>query len=168
MEVHAVPASRFARLAFAGVIAAASLLVVAPPARATDAADGVVSCVGKARLRGSLFQTGAHDLEVGAKVQLDLVAESILKNCAGKVVTIEGHTDLYGDAAYNKGLSLRRANEVKEYLVSKGVPADQLRTVGYGHERPIAREMTREAQQLNRRVSFVSEGTPERVAPPAQ
>ena len=160
-------ACRFARFACTGVIAVVIVLVVAPPAGAQEAADAV-SCVGKARLRGTLFQTAAHDLEAGAKVQLDLVAEAILKNCTGKVVTIEGHTDLYGDAFYNKSLSLRRANEVKEYLVSKGLPADQLRAVGYGQERPIAREMTREAQQLNRRVSFVSEGTPERVAPPAQ
>jgi outer membrane protein OmpA-like peptidoglycan-associated protein len=166
--VHVVIASRFARFAFVGLIAAASVLVIAPPAGAQDAAVEAVSCVGKARLRGSLFQTGAHDLETGAKVQLDFVAEAIRNNCAGKLVTIEGHTDLYGDAAANKGLSLRRANEVREYLVSKGVPAEQLRPVGYGQERPITREMTREAQQLNRRVSFVSESTAERVPPSAQ
>lgn len=160
-------ASRLARRSSAGVVAAVAVFFLASPACAQDAA-AAVSCVGKARLRGALFQTEAHDLEAGAKVQLDLVAGAILENCAGKVVTIEGHTDLYGDPSYNKSLSLLRADEVKEYLVSKGVPATQLRTVGYGQERPIAREMTREAQQLNRRVSFVSEGAPARAVPPAQ
>ncbi len=154
---------RFRRSIVSGFMLAV-LLVLAPPVRAEEAA-GAASCLDKARVRGSLFQTEAHELEAGAKVQLDLVAAVILEGCAGKVVTIEGHTDLYGDAAYNKGLSLRRANEVREYLTSKGVPAEQLRTVGYGQERPITREMTREAQQLNRRVSFVSSGTAGRIPP---
>ncbi len=49
---------------------------------------------------------------------------------------IEGHTCNIGTAEYNLALGDRRANAVRDYLVSRGVTADRLRTVSYGEERP--------------------------------
>lgn len=51
---------------------------------------------------------------------------------------VEGHADERGTREYNLGLSARRANVVRDYLVAQGIPASRLRTVAYGKERPVA------------------------------
>lgn len=72
------------------------------------------------------------------------------------VATIEGHTDSTGPDSYNQGLSERRANSVRDYLISnKQIAADRLKTVGYGESRPVADNATREGRQRNRRVIAV-------------
>jgi len=65
-----------------------------------------------------------------------------------------GHTDSTGPAAYNQGLSERRANAVKDYLVSQGVPADRVYVEGKGASNPIASNATREGRAQNRRVEI--------------
>jgi len=130
----------------------------AAPAPATPQAG---SCLGKARLRGQTFVTESATIVPEAEAVLDLLATAIQKNCAGKKITIEGHCDVRGDEAYNQELSERRAEAVKVYLVSKGVPADQLSTVGYGESRPLSET----DHALNRRVAFVVEGEAATAAP---
>ena len=72
--------------------------------------------------------------------------------------TLEGHTCNIGTDAYNKGLSQRRVDSVKKYLVEKlGISADRLTAVGYGSSNPIASNDTREGRQQNRRVQAVME-----------
>jgi len=68
---------------------------------------------------------------------------------------IIGHTDSTGPAAYNQGLSERRAKAVNDYLVSAGVPADLLRVIGKGEKEPLASNDTKEGQALNRRVEII-------------
>ena len=83
------------------------------------------------------------------------VVATALKADPSLVVTIEGHTCSLGTGTYNLALGNRRANAVRDYLVSVGVPADRLRTVsqGEGHaEHDNSREETR---RLNRRVALV-------------
>jgi OOP family OmpA-OmpF porin len=65
-----------------------------------------------------------------------------------------GHTDSIGTEQYNQGLSERRANTVKNYLVSKGVPADRVYVEGKGETSPIASNATREGRAQNRRVEI--------------
>jgi peptidoglycan-associated lipoprotein len=67
-------------------------------------------------------------------------------------VTIEGHTDSIGTAEYNIALGERRSNSVRDYLVSRGIAANRLRTVSYGEERPIADNNTAEGRAMNRRA----------------
>ena len=82
-------------------------------------------------------------------------AAAALKADPSLVVTIEGHTCSLGTGTYNRALGSRRANAVKEYLVSAGVPADRMLTVSQGEadaEHDNSREETR---RLNRRVAIV-------------
>jgi len=71
-----------------------------------------------------------------------------------------GHTDSVGDADYNIGLSMRRAEAVSAYLVSTGVDAAKLRELGRGETDPIASNDTKEGQAENRRVEIVVIGEP--------
>ncbi|MGZ4034635.1 MAG: OmpA family protein [Bacteroidia bacterium] len=69
-------------------------------------------------------------------------------------IEISGHTDSKGADDYNKKLSNSRAKAVVDYLISKGIAADRLTSVGYGEEQPIATNDTDEGRQLNRRTEF--------------
>jgi outer membrane protein OmpA-like peptidoglycan-associated protein len=67
---------------------------------------------------------------------------------------VEGHTCNIGTAEYNLALGDRRANSVKDYLVSRGISADRLRTVSYGEERPKYDNSREETRRLNRRAAL--------------
>lgn len=73
---------------------------------------------------------------------------------ASFVVTIEGHCDERGSAEYNLGLGDRRASAVKEALVQQGLPADKLKTISYGKERPLCTDAVEECYARNRRAHF--------------
>jgi peptidoglycan-associated lipoprotein len=70
-------------------------------------------------------------------------------------LTVEGHTCSIGTAEYNLALGDRRANAVKDYLVSRGVTADRLQTISYGEERPKYDNSREETRRLNRRAALV-------------
>mgnify|MGYP006267439207 CR=1 FL=1 len=67
-------------------------------------------------------------------------------------IEIEGHTDNTGNAAYNAQLSVARAEVVRQYLASKGVPLHKMTVIGYGVTRPVAPNRTRDGRAQNRRV----------------
>jgi OOP family OmpA-OmpF porin len=66
-----------------------------------------------------------------------------------------GHTDSVGDANYNLGLSKRRAEAVRDFLVAEDVPPEKLRVLGRGENDPIASNDTKEGRALNRRVEVI-------------
>ena len=70
--------------------------------------------------------------------------------------TIEGHADERGTREYNLALGERRANAAKNYLVSVGVPANRIRTISYGKERPVALGSNQAAWAQNRRAATVT------------
>ena len=78
-----------------------------------------------------------------------------LKEWGDVKVEVAGHTCNIGTDEYNMGLSQRRADAVRNYLISKGVSADRLTAKGYGESRPIADNSTREGRIQNRRVELV-------------
>ena len=87
----------------------------------------------------------------------DLVGK--LKAVNLEVIIAIGHTDSIGSKAYNQKLSLRRADAVKAYLVSKGIEANRIQTGGRGETQPIADNKTREGRAKNRRVEIEVIGT---------
>ena len=82
----------------------------------------------------------------------DLVSK--IKGINLEVIIAVGHTDSVGSAAYNQKLSVRRAESVKAYLVSKGVSGRRVRGKGYGGTKPIADNRNEATRRLNRRVEF--------------
>jgi peptidoglycan-associated lipoprotein len=72
------------------------------------------------------------------------------------VVTIEGHCDERGSAEYNLGLGDRRASATKDALSALGVPADKLKTISYGKERPLCTDADESCYARNRRAHFSS------------
>jgi outer membrane protein OmpA-like peptidoglycan-associated protein/outer membrane protein W len=97
------------------------------------------------------FKFDSADLTDDDKQRLDRAAET-LQRLHWVSGTIEGHTDSIGTAAYNQGLSERRAETVKQYLISKGVGDQRMRAVGFGETKPIADNATAEGRAQNRRV----------------
>jgi OOP family OmpA-OmpF porin len=81
-------------------------------------------------------------------------AKMILEEDASADFVVSGHTDSTGDAAYNQGLSERRATSVKNWLVTNGVAASRLKTVGYGETAAKYDNGTKEGRKLNRRVEL--------------
>ena len=81
----------------------------------------------------------------------DKAVATLKKNPSIKV-EVAGHTDSDGAAAYNEGLSARRATTVRDYLAANGIATDRMTTRGYGESQPIADNGTREGKAQNRRV----------------
>jgi peptidoglycan-associated lipoprotein len=80
--------------------------------------------------------------------------KSILNDFPDATIVIEGHCDERGSAEYNIGLGDRRASSAKDFLVQLGVPAEKLKTISYGKERPVCTESNETCWQKNRRVHF--------------
>ena len=100
------------------------------------------------------FGFDSVELTPEARAVLDEQVVGLEKDSKLKLV-ITGHTDSIGAEEYNQGLSERRAEAAKEYLVSKGVASGRLKALGYGETRPIATNATREGRAQNRRVELI-------------
>ena len=108
-------------------------------------------------LSGSiLFRSAEAALMSSAKEKLDQVAKALIAVHARNLI-VEGHTDSRGSESYNQGLSQRRADAVRDYLVQKGYPADHIQARGKGKGSPIADNASPEGRANNRRVEIVIE-----------
>jgi OOP family OmpA-OmpF porin len=97
-------------------------------------------------------------LKPEGKAKLDDLAGKI-KPITLEVIIAVGHTDSIGSEAYNQKLSLRRAEAVKAYMVSKGIEANRIYTEGKGEKQPVADNRTAEGRAKNRRVEIEVVGT---------
>jgi OmpA-OmpF porin, OOP family len=99
------------------------------------------------------FRRASAELEPSSFSTLTQLANAT-NGCPGMVVEIEGHTDAEGLTERNQALSERRAQSVRSYLISAGVPEARLEAIGYGELRPIAPNDTAESRAVNRRIEF--------------
>ncbi len=87
---------------------------------------------------------------------LDKVARILVSHKEILQVSIEGHTSSEGTAEYNRALSQRRAEAVRDFLASRGVEMERMLAKGFGEDRPVATNSTEVGRQANRRVEFLT------------
>ena len=127
-------------------LAAVLVVALSMGACAKNAADGAMA---SAATPGSqqdfvvnvgdrvFFETDSTELTPQSRATLEKQAQW-LQTYGQYTFTIEGHADERGTREYNIALSNRRAHTVRDYLISRGIPAQRMRTVAYGKERPVA------------------------------
>jgi outer membrane protein OmpA-like peptidoglycan-associated protein len=109
-------------------------------------------------LSGSvLFASNESTLLPAAMLKLNEVADALIKGNPDSNITVEGHTDSQGQRQYNMDLAKKRADAVRDQLVSRGVASDRIKAVGVGPDRPIADNKTAEGRANNRRVEIIVE-----------
>lgn len=151
----ALEAEREARMSAEGRLQAA-MRDLATVAAVKEEARGVVIT-----LSGSvLFPSGKSTLLETAKTRLDQVAEALKAQTSDRTIVVEGHTDSQGSDRINEPLSQRRAETVRDYLVTRGVDVDRISAVGMGARRPVVDNGTAENRANNRRVEIVISNPP--------
>ena len=103
----------------------------------------------------ALFDYDKSDIRDDARNTLTHDADALKRIFAADPsfsVVLEGHCDERGSAEYNLGLGDRRATAAKDFLVQLGVPADKVRTISYGKDRPVCTDATEACYQRNRRA----------------
>ncbi len=98
-----------------------------------------------------LFDFNKSDIRAVAQPMLNEVVIVLEKN-PNMTVQLDGHCDNVGSAAYNQGLSTRRANAIKKYIVNEGIASSRIKTQGFGFDKPAASNDTAKGRALNRRV----------------
>lgn len=103
------------------------------------------------KLNKLFFVQSKAEITEDSYPQLDILVQ-MLKDYPSMVIQLEGHTDYRGSAKLNRILSEERVNEVKEYLINKGIKRRRVKTKAFGGTKPITTAATEEAQSRNRRV----------------
>lgn len=105
-------------------------------------------------VRDAFFDYDKADIRADARDALTRTAE-FLRGHPEVNVAVEGHCDERGSTEYNLALGDRRAQAVRQFLISLGIASDRMNTVSYGKERPVCTESNEECWQRNRRGHFV-------------
>ena len=105
-----------------------------------------------------LFDFDKAVIKPEGKSKLDDISNKV-KGVNLEVVIAIGHADSIGSDAYNQRLSVRRAESVKAYLVSRGIEANRVYTEGKGEKQPVADNKTKDGRAKNRRVEIEVIGT---------
>jgi peptidoglycan-associated lipoprotein len=132
-----------------------------PPAPVSNniGARGTLDSRVQSDLRDALFDYDSNNIRDDARTALNADADALKRIFAdfpGSTINVEGHCDERGSAEYNLGLGDRRASAARDFLVQLGVPADRLKTISYGKERPACTESNEACWQKNRRAHFSS------------
>jgi outer membrane protein OmpA-like peptidoglycan-associated protein len=125
----------------------------APPPRPAPSAGPAPPAGSATVLEGVTFESGSARLQSGSYVELDSIAKVLLANPTMRV-EISGHTDDSGIPADNMRISSLRAEAVRNYLVTRGVPFQQMVARGYGASVPLTPDTTPRGRAANRRVEI--------------
>ena len=134
------------------------------PATAAPGCDGAIAAPAPAiaskvtYAADAFFDFDKSVLKPEGKAKLDDLVSKV-KGINLEVIIAVGHTDSIGTDAYNQKLSVRRAEAVKAYLVSKGIEKNRVYTEGKGEKQPVADNKTKEGRAKNRRVAIEQVGT---------
>ena len=128
------------------------------PAPAPKAAPAPAAASKVTYAADAFFDFDKSVLKPEGKAKLDDLASKV-KAINLEVIIAVGHTDSVGSDAYNQKLSVRRAEAVKAYLVSKGIEKNRVYTEGKGEKQPVADNKTKEGRAKNRRVEIEVVGT---------
>ncbi|MDM0016182.1 outer membrane protein OmpA [Variovorax saccharolyticus] len=132
--------------------------VAAAPAPAPAPVPPAVAASKVTFAADAFFDFDKYVLKPEGRAKLDDLVSKI-KDVNLEVIIAVGHTDWIGTVAYNQKLSVRRAEAVKAYLVSKGIEKNRVYTEGKGKSQPIADNRTAEGRAKNRRVEIEVVGT---------
>jgi peptidoglycan-associated lipoprotein len=127
-----------------------------PPPPPTKARPSVSEFL-EQNVQDAYFDYDKSDIREDARAVLSRNSDALkrlFQEYPGTTVVIEGHADERGSAEYNLGLADRRATAAREFLQQLGVPADRLKPVSYGKERPQCTESNESCWQRNRRAHF--------------
>jgi outer membrane protein OmpA-like peptidoglycan-associated protein len=113
-----------------------------------------------------LFDTARSDLKPGSLQNIYPLVE-YLKEYDETMVKIEGHTDSQGSSDYNAELSQRRAEAVRNFLVTNGIAPERITAQGMGEDYPVATNSSAAGRQQNRRVEVTITDAPKTMATPA-
>ncbi|NDF44700.1 MAG: OmpA family protein [Betaproteobacteria bacterium] len=145
--------------------AVAAPAVAAPPPPAPRAAPAPAPAAAQAPAASKVtyaadtfFDFDKSVLMPAGKAKLDDLVGKV-KGINLEVIIAVGHTDSVGNDAYNQKLSVRRAEAVKAYLVTKGIEKNRIYTEGKGEKQPVADNKTKEGRAKNRRVEIEVVGT---------
>lgn len=122
----------------------------APPPEPPKTPEPTLEEMFTREVQDAYFDFNKADIRPDSRTALTRTAD-FLKKYPQVKVTIEGHCDERGSTEYNLVLGDRRAQAVREYLISLGVPADRMNNVSYGKEHPFCSESTEDCWQKNRR-----------------
>ncbi|WP_410207514.1 OmpA family protein [Fusobacterium sp.] len=101
-----------------------------------------------------LFDFDKSEVKDSVKDSLNILGKALTENKDIKI-KINGHTDFIGTDQYNLGLSVKRANAIKNYLAGRGVSRNNISIEGYGKQSPVASNATSTGRAQNRRVEFI-------------
>jgi OmpA-OmpF porin, OOP family len=146
-----------------GALVAPAAAVVAPtvapkPAPAPAPAPQQPAAAKVTYAADAFFDFDKSVIKPAGKAKLDDLVGKV-KGINLEVIIAVGHTDSVGSDAYNQKLSVRRAESVKAYLVSKGIEKNRIYTEGKGEKQPVADNKTKEGRAKNRRVEIEVVGT---------
>lgn len=144
-----------------GALVAAVTPGTPPPKLAPPVVPGAPPLVGASKITfaaDAFFDFDKSVLKPEGRAKLDDLTSKI-RDVNLEVIIAVGHTDSVGSVAYNQRLSIRRAEAVKAYLVSKGIERNRVYTEGKGKSQPVADNKTKDGRAKNRRVEIEVVGT---------
>lgn len=131
-----------------------------PPADSNKGRDGTMTFSQRLErdVKDVYFDYDHNDLRADAVQTLTgdaMALQAIFRDFPSATVAIEGHSDERGSAEYNLGLGDRRAQSAQEFLIQHGIPANRLRLISFGKERPQCTDANEACWQKNRRVHLL-------------